>query len=169
MSARWGEPMVRRSGDVDLSASRGLSSDSVMNKSLVGAAVASLTFFGHAIDDATAVYRESMPDITSSSCPASRSIAVDRSLSAGQSQSRVAKERGKLCGARLQPLQGGAPSVGRGVLLHRCATGAAWIGCPCTLLILVLCARVAGPFSRPPSSQPMIKGALVAYGSRSLR
>ena len=34
---------------------------------------------------------------------------------------------------------------------------------------LVLCARVAGPFSRPLSSQPMIKGALVAYGLRSLR
>jgi hypothetical protein len=34
---------------------------------------------------------------------------------------------------------------------------------------LVLCARVAGPFSRLPSSQPMIKGAQVAYGSSSLR
>ena len=47
--------MVKRSGDVDLSASRGPSTDSVTNKSLVGAAVASRTFFGHAIDDATAV------------------------------------------------------------------------------------------------------------------
>ena len=34
---------------------------------------------------------------------------------------------------------------------------------------LVLCARMAGPFSRLPSSQPTIKGALVAYGSRSTR
>ena len=34
---------------------------------------------------------------------------------------------------------------------------------------LVLCARVAGPFSRLPSRQPTIKGALMAYGSSSTR
>ena len=34
---------------------------------------------------------------------------------------------------------------------------------------LVLCARVAGPFSRLTLSQPMIKGALVAYNSSCAR
>jgi hypothetical protein len=34
---------------------------------------------------------------------------------------------------------------------------------------LVLCVRMAGPFSRLPSSQLMIEVALVAYGSPSMR
>jgi hypothetical protein len=34
---------------------------------------------------------------------------------------------------------------------------------------LVLSARVAGSFSRPPPSQPMIRAALVAYVSSSTR
>ena len=32
---------------------------------------------------------------------------------------------------------------------------------------LALCARVAGPFLRPPSSQPTFKGAILAYDSHS--
>ena len=59
-SARWGEPMVRRSGGADFSASRDLTADSVMNDSLTGASVTSLAFFCHGINALPAVY----PDIT---------------------------------------------------------------------------------------------------------
>ena len=69
-----------------------------------------------------------------SACHVSRSTAVGRSLFAGQTQRRVAKQHRKQCGAQLQPPRGGEPSVGRGVLLRRCATGASWIGYPRTLL-----------------------------------
>ncbi len=96
-SAQWGEPMVRRTSDEDLSASRGPIALAVMRNSLVGAAVASLTFFGHAVDDATAACLEYAPDITSSSCHAYRSTAVARFLSAGPFQSRFEKEGTKLC------------------------------------------------------------------------
>ena len=68
------------------------------------------------------------------SAPPSRSWRVVRFLCEGQSQSRIAQERRKLCGARLQPLQGGASLVPHRILLHRCATGAPQIGCPRTLL-----------------------------------
>ena len=55
-------------------------------------------------------------------------------MSAGQSQRRVARERRKLCGARLQPHQASASSVGLGSVLHRCASGASLIACPHMLL-----------------------------------
>ena len=61
--------------------------------------------------------------------------------------------------------------MGLRVLLHRCAAGAR--SCvdllPSHAADLVLCARMAGPFSRLPSSQPTIKGFVVAYSSTSLQ
>ena len=66
--------------------------------------------------------------------PASCSTEVDRFLFAGCFQSRGEQERMRLCGSSLLPLRGSVSSVGLGVLLRRCAAGAAWIGCPCTLL-----------------------------------
>ena len=124
-SAQSGELLVRRSGGADLSASRGPSSNSVTIKSLVGAAVASLTFFDHGIQAPTAICLHTSPNILGSACLCYAQLQSPESLSAGESQSRVAKERAKLCGARLHPLQGRAPPVGRGDFLHRCATGAA--------------------------------------------
>ena len=61
--------------------------------------------------------------------------------------------------------------VGHGVLLHMCATGALWTRCSRTLLAAapVLCARVAGPFSRLSSSLVMVLGLIVAYSSHCAR
>ena len=126
--------MVRRTDDAHLSSSRGLSADGVTCKPLAGAAVALLTAFGHAIDSPNTVCPKSTRNILSSTCHAYRSIAVDRFLSAGPFQSRDQRERSKPSGVTLRPLQGSALSVGLGVFLQRCATGASWIGCPRTLL-----------------------------------
>ena len=60
-SAQWGEPMVKRSGGADLSASRSLTADSVMNNSLTGASVTSLAFFCHGINALPAVYPDTTP------------------------------------------------------------------------------------------------------------
>jgi len=133
-SARWGEPMVRRTGDAHLSSSRGLGTDSVMYKSLAGAAVTSLTAFGHIIDTPIAVCLDTTPNIPSPLCHASAQLYFDQFLSEGPFQSSVDQERTKLCGSSLQPLRGSASSVGLGVLLRRCATVASWIGCPRSLL-----------------------------------
>ena len=96
-STRWGEPKVRRTGDTDLSWSRGLSSNGVTCKSLAGAVVTFLTAFGHAINTPTTVRFNTAPNIPSSSCHAHRSPAVDRFLSEGPFQSRLEKEGTKLC------------------------------------------------------------------------
>ena len=136
-----GEPKVRRSGGASLSASRGLSVDSVTIKSTTGARVTSLTIFLHTINVPPAVYPKTPPNILSSSCHAHRSTAVDRFLFAGCFQSRDRWERSKASGVPLQPLRGSALSVGIGVLLRRCATGTSRIGCPHTLLTRAVCAR----------------------------
>jgi hypothetical protein len=125
---------VRRSGCADLSASRDLTADSVMSKSLAGAAVTLLIVFDHGIDAPTATFLHTVPNILGSACLCYAQLQSPESLSAGRIQRRVAKERVKLCGAPLQPLQGGESSVGHGFLLRRCATGALWIGCPRSLL-----------------------------------
>ena len=167
-SPQWGEPKVRRTGHADFSASRDLSSDTITSKSLGGAALTFLTAFGHAIDAPTTVCFETTANILNSSCHAHHSPAVDQFLSAGPFQSRVETERTKLGDSRLQPLQGGAPSVGLGVILHRCATGASRIRCLRTPLTSC-CVRAWQDSSRVCLRQPMIKCAHVAYGSSSLR
>ena len=124
-----------------MSASWGLSVDSVTIKSTTGARVTSLTIFHHGINVPPAVYPKTPPNILSSSCHAHRSTAVDRFLFAGCFQSRDRRERSKATGVPLQPLRGSALSVGLGVLLRGCATGASWIGCPHTLLTRAVCAH----------------------------
>ena len=105
-----------------------------MKKSTAGAAVMSLAVFGHGINGLYAICLQPCPHIRGSIMPRILSAGVACSLSAGQSQRRVARERRKLCGARLQPHQASASSVGLGSVLHRCASGASLIACPHMLL-----------------------------------
>ena len=113
---------------------RGSQPLAAMTKWLAGVAVSSLAVFYHGINGPTGARLETAPNFLAIHIPASRSMKVGRFLFAGSSQSRVEQECLKLHGASLQALQGSESSVGRRVLLHRCATGAAWIGCPRTLL-----------------------------------
>ena len=53
--------MVKRSGGADLSASRSLTANSVVNNSLTGASVTSLAFFCHGINALPAVYPDTTP------------------------------------------------------------------------------------------------------------
>ena len=133
-SARWGEPMVKRSGGADLSASRSLTAHSVMNNSLTGASVTSLAFFCHGINALPAVYPDTTPRCPFLHAMYLAQLQLADPLFAGQTQRRVAKQHRTLCGAQLQPPQGSESSVGLGVLLRRCASAASHIACPRTLL-----------------------------------
>ena len=65
--------MVRRSGAVDLSASRGLSADSIMIKSPMGTKKAPMVVFYHGINAPPAICHAIMPHVLGSSYLACRS------------------------------------------------------------------------------------------------
>ena len=105
-----------------------------MTMPLGGVRVVSLIVSCHAMNALKGARPDSPPNIHASTAQHVAHMRSIKSLFAGPENRRVQYERVRQSGVPLQPLQGGAPSVGRGVLLHRCATGAAWISCPCTLL-----------------------------------
>ena len=162
--------MVRRSGDVDLSASRGLTTNSVMIKSLTGTKLTPMVVF-------IVVVSTSRPPFAMTSCPTSlahhtsnlslnlsRPILVHRPNSEHGRKAAQETMRSSTATTTRKRVFGGAwrPSsqVRHSSLTHRLPLHAA---------DLVLSARVEGPFLRLLSSQPTINGALVAYGSRCTR
>ena len=58
--------MVRRSGDVDLGAFRGLSTDSVMIKSVAGTELTPMVVFHRGINAPPAIYHGIMPHVLAS-------------------------------------------------------------------------------------------------------
>ena len=148
-SARWGEPMVKRSGGADLSASRSLTADSVMNNSLTGASVTSLAFFCHGINALPAVYPDTYltPPLHAHFCMPCISLNCSWPILVCRPKSekgrKAAPETMRSSTATITRKRVFGPSVGLGVLLRRCATAASHIGLP-SHADLALSARVEG-------------------------
>ena len=131
--------MVKRSGGADLSASRSLTADSVMNNSLTGASVTSLAFFCHGINALPAVYPDTYltPPLHAHFCMPCISLNCSWPILVCRPKSekgrKAAPETMRSSTATITRKRVFGPSVGLGVLLRRCATAASHIACPRTL------------------------------------